>query len=137
MKADIYYPMTDQNVYGQIKKNWVYDRTVAINATPIGVDQESEARPKPFVKFENILLARTRGDVRIKTENDYEPITNVLIANIRTADDSIIYLETAGERSGRGTLYEIASLEPFMNPFRTIEYYKIVLRRTENQGVDN
>lgn len=137
MLADVYYPITDQNVYGQLKKNWIYDKTIALNATPVGSLQEDEVRPKPLIQYENILLARTKNDIRVTINNDYHPITNILITNIRTASNQLIYRETSGERSGRGTLYEIASQEPFTGAFVQIEFYKLVLRRTENQGVDD
>ena len=48
---------------------------------------------------------------------------------------NLIYKETAGPRAGRGTIYEVATLEPFLGPFNDIEYFKVLLRKTENQAV--
>lgn len=134
MLCDVYYPIVGQNVYGQIKKEWVFDRTVAINAEPVGSLQENEVRPTFLVELENILLGRTRNDIRISSNNAENPITNVLVSNIRTPQGGLIYKETGGERTGSGTIYEIASQEPILGPFGVIDYYKVVLRRTENQG---
>lgn len=137
MLCDVYYPIVGQNVYGQIKKDWVFDKTIATNATPVGSLQEDEVRPQFLLQFENLLLGRVRSDIRISSNGDENAITNVLVTNIRTAGGELIYRETSGERTGRGTIYELASQEPIMGPFGAIDYYKIVLRRTENQGVND
>lgn len=137
MLCNVYYPIVDQNVYGQIKKNWVFDKTIAINAEPVGSLQEDEVRPQFLLQFENLLLARSRSDIRISSNGNENAITNVLVANIRVSSGETIYRETSGPRAGRGTIYEIASQEPIMGPFGSIDYYKIILRRTENQGVDD
>ena len=47
----------------------------------------------------------------------------------------MIYKETAGPRSGKGTIYEMATVEPFTGPFGSVEYFKMLWRRTENQTV--
>jgi hypothetical protein len=47
----------------------------------------------------------------------------------------LVYKETAGPRAGRGTIYEVGTLEPFVGPFGDIEYFKMLWRRTENQTV--
>lgn len=137
MLCDIYYPMVGQNVYGQIKKDWVLDRTVATNLAIAGSQEKDEIRPQFLLQVENLLLGRIKSDIRISSNGNENSITNVLVANVRTASGQIIYKETAGPRSGRGSIYELASQEPIVGPFGSIEYYKIVLRRTENQGVDD
>lgn len=137
MLCDIYYPITAQNVYGQIKKDWVFNKTVATNATPVGSLQEDEVRPQFLLQFENLLLGRVRSDIRISDNGDENSITNVLVTNIRTAAGELIYRETSGERTGRGTIYEVASQEPIMGAFGRVEYYKVVFRRTENQGIED
>jgi hypothetical protein len=137
MLCDVYYPIVGQNIYGQIKKDWVFDKTIATNATPVGSLQEDEVRPQFLLQFENLLLGRVRSDIRISSNGDENAITNVLVTNIRTTGGQLIYRETSGERTGRGTIYELASQEPIMGPFGAIDYYKIILRRTENQGVND
>ncbi len=133
MKADIYYPIITQNSYGQPNKEWVLDRTIACNATTVGGAGTEELKPEVFLQYKDKLVARSRTDIRISSLQDSNAVTNILITNIRTSDDSLIYIETAGSRSGRGTIYEVATIEPFINPFGQIEYYKMVWRRTENQ----
>jgi hypothetical protein len=86
-----------------------------------------------ILRNENKLIARIKSDPRVSSSESNNGITNILISNIRDAGDILIYKETSGPRSGRGTIYEIATLDPFFGPFRDIEYYKVLLRRSENQ----
>jgi hypothetical protein len=78
-------------------------------------------------------VARSKTDIRVSSFLDNHAATNILITNIRDAQDNPVYRETAGPRSGRSTIYEIAAIEPFVGPFGNIEYYQMVFRRTENQ----
>jgi hypothetical protein len=135
MKADIYFPILTQAEYGQPKKDWIYDRTIICNATPVGGLGTEDIKPEVFLQYENKLIARTENDPRVSSNNINNATTNILVTNIRNAQDLPIYKETAGPRSGRGTIYEIATVEPFTGPFGNIEYYKMLWRRTENQTV--
>lgn len=135
MKADIYYPIITQNQYGQPNKEWVFDRTVACNATTVGGAGTDELKPEVFLQYDGKLVARSKSDLRISGDGTNNAISNILITNIRNAADTIIYKETAGPRMGRGTIYEVGTLEPFINPFGNIEYYRMLWRRTENQAV--
>lgn len=133
--ADVYYPIITQGGYGEVKKNWVFDKTIVCNATPVGGAGEEDIKPAEFLKYENKLIARSKTDLRISANQNNQAVTNILITNIRTKSGQVIYKETAGVRSGRGTIFEIATLEPFLGPFNDIEYYKMVWRKTENQSV--
>ena len=135
MKADIYYPLIKQTQYGQATKDWIYDRTIVCNATPVGGAGSEDIKPETFLQYENKLIARVKADPRTSSTSADNAISNILVTNIRFEDDRLLYKETAGPRSGRGTIYEVATVEPFTGPFGSIEYYKILLRRTENQTV--
>ena len=135
MMADIYYPVISQTDYGQASKKWVLDRTIILNATPVGGAGQEDIKPEIFLQYENKLVSRVKEDPRISTTNGSNAITNILIANIRNAQEVLIYKETAGVRAGRGTIYELGTVEPFTGPFGSIEYYKMLLRRAENQTV--
>lgn len=136
MLADIYYPIVDQGAYGNLKKQWVLDRSIACNFGPTGQAASEEVKPNVNISKENILLGRTKTDLRIAANNARNSITNVVVTNIRTNQQKDIYLETSGTRDGRSTLYEIASSEAIVGPFGNVEYYKVVLRRSENQASD-
>ena len=135
MKADVYYPIITQNSYGQANKEWVFDRTIICNATTVGGAGDVELKPDVFLQYDGKLIARSKSDIRVSSNNSDNAITNILITNIRSATDLVIYKETAGPRTGRGTIYEVGTLEPFVGPFGDIEYFKMLWRRTENQTV--
>jgi hypothetical protein len=135
MKADIYYPIITQNNYGQANKEWVFDRTIICNATTIGGAGDVELKPDVFLRYDGKLIARSKSDIRTSSNNAENAITNILVTNIRSARNIVFYKETAGPRTGRGTIYEIGTFEPFIGPFGEIEYYKMLWRRTENQTV--
>jgi len=135
MLADVYYPIITQGDYGQPKKQWVLDRTIACNATSVGGAGEENIKPEVFLQYENKLVARTKADPRISSQKGTNAISNILITNVRHANDEVIYKETAGVRAGKSTIFEIATVEPYVGPFNTVEYYKMLWRRAENQNV--
>ena len=137
MKADLYYPVINQTQYGQASRTWFYDRTIICNATSIGGAGTEQIKPEAFLQHNNKLIARTKTDLRVSSNKTDNAITNILITNIRNANDELIDRESAGPRSGRGTIYEIATVEPFSGPFGSVEYFKFLLRRTENQTVED
>ena len=135
MLADVYYPIITQGAYGEIQKEWVLDKTIACNATSVGGAGKEDIKPDMFLQYENKLIARSKTDLRITSRQSKEAITNIVITNIRFANGELIYKETAGPRAGKGTIYEIGTLEPQVGPFNNIEYHKMLWRRTENQAV--
>ena len=135
MLADIYYPIITQGPFGEILKEWVFDRTISCNATSVGGAGSEQIKPDMFLQYEDKLIVRSRGDLRIKSNLSQEAKTNILITNIRLSHGQLIYKETAGPRAGKGTIYEIGTLEPFTGPVNNIEYYKMLWRRTESQAV--
>ena len=136
LKADVFYPIVEQGAYGNVQKKWVLDRVVTCSFAPVGTAGQEEVKPNPKINLDVSLLGRTKNDLRITSKDSRESITNVVLTNIRTHGDVPVYLETAGPRSGRSTIFEIASNEPIVGPFGDIEYYKLVIRRSENQASD-
>jgi len=137
LRADIYYPIISQNKYGQPQKEWVFDRTIVCNAASVGGAGEEDLKPEIILQYENKLIARFKSDPRISSNSQQNAISNILVVNIRNNEDSVIYKETAGPRAGRGTIYEIATVDPFLGPFQNIEYFKVILRRAESQEVSD
>ena len=137
MKADIYYPIITQNNYGQPSKEWVYDRTIICNAEAYARKGAEELDPQAFMKLQNLLIARTSHDPRSSSQEKENSPTTIMTTTIRDKMAKIIYKETAGPRSGRGTIYEVATVEPFVGPFGGTEYFKMVWRRAENQAVSD
>jgi hypothetical protein len=136
MQADIFYPIVEQGTYGNLKKQWILDRTVVCNLTPAGSAFGEDVKPNVNITQEGILMGRARTDVRISTQGSKNSITNVIITNIKDKFGNFVYLETSGPRAGKSTIFEVATNEPYMGPFGSVEHYGLVLRRSENQAVD-
>lgn len=134
--ADIFYPIVDQTALGSIKKQWIHDKTLACSLTTAGSAMSEDIKPNVSITKEVLLLGRFRSDIRFSSTDAKNAVTNILVTNIKDVNGNEIYIETSGPRAGKSTLFEIATYEPFVNPFGSVEYYKIVLRRSENQGTD-
>lgn len=134
--ADIYYPIVDQAIYGNVKKQWILNKTVATNFNSVGTAGKEEITPNVNITQEGLLVGRSRSDIRISAEGSNNSMTNVVITNIRDRFGNSIYNETSGPRAGKATIFEIATVEPFVGPFGSTEYFKLVIRRSENQASD-
>ena len=136
MQADIFYPLVEQGAYGDIKKTWIADRTIACNFAHAGSASKEEVTPNVNITQESLLIGRSKTDLRISSLDTNNSVTNIIISNIKDKNYNPIYIETSGIRSGKSTLFEIASIQPFLGPFGNIEYYNVLIRRSENQAVD-
>jgi hypothetical protein len=138
MIASVFYPIVEQGAYGNVKKHWILDRSVAMNLTPKGGSSMTEdVKPNVNITQEFVLIGRTKTDIRVSSSTKQElSITNVVVSNVCDRNGNSIYNETAGVRAGKPTIFEVAGQEPFTGPFGNVEFYKIILRRSENQAVD-
>lgn len=136
MMADLYYPAVEQSGYGNVRKVWTLDRTVYGNFEPAGAKTKEEVIPNVDVSIDSILSSRVDEDIRVSLTSDKHDITNVIVTNIRDKDGNKLFVETSGPRSGLSTIFEVATNQPHISPFGGIEYYKVILRRSQNQGVD-
>lgn len=136
MEAEVFYPIVDQGAYGDVKKTWVLDRSVSCSFSSVGAAGKEEVKPNVNITQDVLLIGRIKKDVRISSSNSRNSITNVIISNLKDSNCNPIYIETVGPRAGKSTIFEIASQEPYVGPFGGIEYYNVVLRRSENQAVD-
>jgi hypothetical protein len=117
-----------------IKKQWIFDRTEIGSFTPARSAFKEEITPNINITEDKLLIGRVKKDIRISNHKDRNSMTNVIVTNIRDQNCNEIYLETSGPRSGKSTIFEIATQEPFSGPFGSVEYYKVILRRSENQA---
>lgn len=134
--ADIYYPIVEQSAYGNVKKEWILDKSIAANFSAGGNATKEEIKPNVSITQQSILIGRVKTDPRISSRSEKNAATNIVITNIRDKNNNSIYNEVAGPRSGKATIFEIATLEPFVGPFGSVEHYNLVIRRSENQAVD-
>jgi hypothetical protein len=136
MQADVYHPIVEQGPYGNVKKTWILDRTIACSFAPAGTAFKEELIANVNITQDKILLGRARTDIRVSSLDAANSLTNVIITNIRDKNCNEIYTETVGPRAGKSTIFEIATQDPFAGPFGNVEYYKLVVRRSDNQAVD-
>jgi hypothetical protein len=136
MQASVYHPIIDQGDFGAIKKQWVLDKVFACNFTSGGSAFKEEVKPNVNITQHSVLVGRTKSDLRISSLDSKNALTNILITDIRDQEGNLIYMETSGPRSGKGTLFEIATYEPFTGPFGTVESFNLLIRRSENQTGD-
>lgn len=135
--ADIYFPLIEQGAYGNIKKQWVLDRTIACAFNPAGRKFKQDMQiDATMANLDNSMVGRIKTDILTLSRENQVSMTNILITNIRDINGNEIFTESAGIRAGKSTLFEIATYNPIVGPFGTTEYYKVVVRRSENQGAD-
>lgn len=137
LKADVYYAITEVTAYNTIQKTWVLDKTVVCQVEPSSSGNNQDIKVvRAVYEHSEILSGRVKTDIRTSTREVDNAFSNVIVTNIRDVNNNEIYVETSGPRANKSTIYEIAGQSPFINPFGDVEYYSIVLRRSENQGVD-
>jgi hypothetical protein len=136
MCAEVYTPIVEQGAYGNVTKEWLLDRKIACSFTPAGSAFKEEVQPNIDLTQDSLLIGRAKKDLRVSSLDKMNSITNIIVTNIKDANGNPIYVETSGTRSGSSTIFEIATIQPFVGPFGSVEHYKVVLRRSENQGAN-
>lgn len=133
---DIYYPIIETGAYGNMQKQWVLDKTVACFFNPSGRRFKEDVKVNTNITIDNILVGRTRNDITSSDTNSLYAITNIIVTNIRDTNGNYIYTESAGPRKGLPTIFEISTSNPIVGAFGKIDYYKLVIARSDNQAVD-
>lgn len=138
MKMDIYYSTTSQDKFNKEIKEWSLDKTVIGYAEILGAVEIDGLKTDQFFQYKDKLIGRTKEDPRISVDGIMHPITDIIITNIRDSKNGTeFYIESSGVRSGQSTIYELFSVEPYVNPWNTIEYYKILFNRSDIQEIFN
>jgi hypothetical protein len=133
---DVYYPIVEQGGYGNVKKQWVLDKSVACAFVAGGVKAKKDVQPDAKIDIDNSIVGRIRGDITTSSRGTLNSLTNIIVTNIRDANGNVVYNEPSGPRAGMATIFEVATFNPVVGPFGTTEYFKLVLRRSENQAAD-
>lgn len=135
LKADVYYPTTSQTAFGVVEKTWALDQTVRLGIAMTTNYKDQQIQPDQIFWEQDTLGARMLVDPRIAADTTPYSMTDVLITDIRTDEDVEVYVETAGPRSGSSTAYEISGVLPHVGPFGKVDYYKVTLKRSDDQEV--
>jgi hypothetical protein len=136
MNMDIYYSTESQDKFGKEVKSWMLDRTVLGYAEILGAVNRDGLKASQFFEYEGKLIGRAKEDPRVSMDGLNYPITSMVITNIVDAKTGTeFYTESYGERSGESTVFEIMAVEPYVNPWNQIEYYKILFNRSDKQVI--
>ena len=95
MLADVYHPLVEQGAYGNVKKTWVLDRTIACSFNPAGTAFKEEVTPNVNITQQKLLIGRVKTDIRFSSKDDPNSINNVIITNIKDKNCNEIYVETS------------------------------------------
>jgi hypothetical protein len=133
LKVDIYYAITQQSDFGDMTKTWLYDQTINASLHMATNYKDQNIKPAQMLFAQDSLNGKAKVDPRISSDGTPYSMTDILLTNIRGVDAESIYNETAGPRSGMPTIYELSGMLPHNGPFGTVDYYKIVLTRSDAQ----
>jgi len=141
MEADTYYATDTQDKYGALNKKWSFDSENPCSLYTMGDKSNTKSftfEDKKFFKLETMLYGRFAKDPRKDSVGTYHPVSHILITNIKaeTCNTEVFFIETNGDYVGSPTVFEIKTIQPFIGPFNTIEYYKVQLERSDIQGVN-
>ncbi len=141
MQCDIYYATETQDNYGKIDKKWAFDMVEPCSFYTLG-DQSNNNNfsfeDEKFYKLETMLYGRFSTDPRQDSMGMYHPLSHILVSNIRGTgcNEETFFIESNGDYSGKPTIFEIKTCQPFIGPFNTVEYYKIQLERSDTQELN-
>lgn len=133
LKADVYYAVNQQDDFGDISKQWSYDQTINLSLSMSTNYKDQNIQPAQMFFVQDMLNGKCKVDPRISSDGSPFSMTDVLLTNIRGVDNEPIYVETAGARVGLSTVYELTGLLPHNGPFGKVDYYKIVIARSDAQ----
>ncbi len=136
LTVDIYYPIVTQEAYGNVKRQWVFDRTVSCALFSPSRLAKEDVIPDANITIDNSIAGRIRSDLTKSTRGSLNSLNNILLTNVRGKDGEIVYNESSGPRAGMATVFEVATFTPVVGPFGSTDFYRIVLRRSDNQVAD-
>jgi hypothetical protein len=132
--ASVYYSVLDQNAFGAVDREWVYDKDIMCSVvSAASLTNSKQLSPDIFMKYEDILIFRSPVDITRRSNDLPYPITEILISNIKNKSGDVLFSEGIQEGKIAGTVYEITGIAPVFDAFDKIDHYKIMLARSDNQ----
>ena len=133
LKADIYYAVESQNDFGEMDRAWEFNRVIRVDMNMSTNYKDQQVQPDQFFWVQDMLNGMTPTDIRMSDTGTLYSLTNTIVTNIRNNKEEVVYSESAGDRAGLPTLYEVSGLLPHNDPWGNMDYYKLVLKRSELQ----
>ena len=122
-----------QNEGGEAAKVWQRDRTElasyfnvmgTVNLQDLTADREFEYKKRLNGRF------RFPSDPRLDNDGNYHPVSSILVSNIINKNSGEqLHLD----ENGNPIIFEVMSVDPFINPFGKTEYFKLLLERADDQ----
>ena len=135
LQMDVYYSTTIQNQLGEIEHVWTYDRSIPCRVASNTNYKDQNVFPEQRMRILDQINAQITEDIRIDSLGGMHALTDILVTNIVAGCGGVVYKETAGERAGDTTVYELIGYMPHVDLFNNIDYVKIVLNRTDEQAI--
>ena len=122
-----------QNEFGEAEKVWQRDRTeLESYFNVMGTANLQNLKADTFFEYKKRLNGRFRfpSDPRVDFENNSHPISSILVTNIIDKNSG---QQLHLDENSNPIIFDVMSVDPFINPFGKIEYYKILLERADYQ----
>ena len=124
-----------QNEFGEAEKVWQRDRTeLESYFNVMGTVNLQDLKADTSFEYKKRLNGRFRfpSDPRVDFENNSHPISSILVTNIIDKNSG---QQLHLDENSNPIIFDVMSVDPFINPFGKIEYYKILLERADNQFI--
>ena len=122
-----------QNEFGEAEKVWQRDRTeLESYFNVMGTVNLQDLKADTLFEYKKRLNGRFRfpSDPRVDFENNSHPISSILVTNIIDKNSG---QQLHLDENNNPIIFDVMSVDPFINPFGKIEYYKILLERADDQ----
>ncbi len=142
MTAEIYYAQTSQQDYGNISKNWVFNRSV--NCSMISdlsnksFSGELKTKGGDFI-YESNAFFRTPEDLRKDSSGTYHPITAIAITNIKDPAGNDVWINGQNLTNSAGaikTKYELKTIIPTFDYNHNLRHFRIFISKSQIQRWD-
>jgi hypothetical protein len=121
----VFYSVQTQDLFGAMKRSWVYDRVDRGYFAPAKFRMYEVAQQNTW---EEIYNGQTEEDVRIDSQGKLYSPSEIMIA-FKTPKR----IETAGPRKGLPTLFEIRGSVPVEGPFGEVLHFNTQIYRSIDQ----
>ena len=125
-----------QNEFGEAEKVWQRDRTeLESYFNVMGTVNLQDLKADTLFEYKKRLNGRFRfpSDPRVDFNKNTHPISSILITNII---DKTTGQQLHLDENSKPIIFDVMSVDPFINPFGRIEYYKILLERADDQFME-
>jgi hypothetical protein len=133
-QADIYYSFNTQDQFGTINRTWFFDRTIKCYLISKSINRDPELTPDLLMKFKDDLTLRTPENIRIASNDDNFPLTEILVTNLRNQKEQLFWNEYGDEFAGVPTVFEVRTVTPVLDPFQNLDHYFVYIARSQNQS---